>query len=679
MTESTSTEQSKPSTSSWFSNFDLTNQLTNLSSSIVQATTKVGAVANTIVQKSLPQRPSTPNENEEPNTESNKDLTSILTDFSSSVIKSAQQLKQAVEQKTILGHFTKEHEKFLTEKRTQQRREESAVPPWVGYKEEEEMKKQILALSQEQRIFLRDPPPGANYHFDMITAYPIALATLEVDENLKKMRFELVPKKITEESFWCNYFYRVSLIKQSTQLNALANENTNSQAINEADTSSTHADRRTSELNDKMFDGNQDFVSEDYDTTDINMDDIRREIEQLSITKKNSTKTKSSSPDLDEREWVKALDDELENVSTEQLENVSAEELEAQINEVLSAVTIRDNDLAKVNMGISPSELNDDEEKQTNAKRRRTDKRNTPMTHIEYDSLQEYGYHFKNDKLVSIESNEPFKFDVFDDKEENQKRYETIGKLIDNAVFDLLESTCKLQRVTVPIDAKRNEKTSFIFVSNDLSTAKYLMIIIHGTGVVRAGQWSRKLIINEGLEIGSQMEYIRRARAAGYAVIVTNTNLNDFQSSRSLRRHSTHPIRGSSSAEEHGCYVWEHFVRPSPAKHICIMAHSYGGAVVLEMARQFLKEFEQYVFAIALTDSPMTVYGRRVKKNVLQMLKQKTINWVTDTEKTDTVIGESDCCQLRSAGHTIHEWTSHTAIDAIFKYFAAKRQKLEQN
>jgi hypothetical protein len=56
---------------------------------------------------------------------------------------------------------------------------------------------------------------------------------------------------------------------------------------------------------------------------------------------------------------------------------------------------------------------------------------------------------------------------------------------------------------------------------------------------------SVRLIINEGLEIGSQIEYIRRARAAGYAVIVTNTNLNDYESSRSLRRHTRYPIRVS--------------------------------------------------------------------------------------------------------------------------------------
>ncbi|CAF4221836.1 unnamed protein product [Adineta steineri] len=305
-------------------------------------------------------------------------------------------------------------------------------------------------------------------------------------------------------------------------------------------------------------------------------------------------------------------------------------------------------------MGACSSELNDNKETTDNTKRQRTQKtKNVQDTHIEYDSLEGYGYHFKNGKLVSIASDEPFKFNVYTDSEENQKRYESIGRSVDDAIFDLLESTCQLQRVSVPIDAKRDEQKSFIFVSNDLSTADYLMVIIHGTGVVRAGQWSRKLIINEGLEIGSQIEYIRRARTAGYA--------------------------GSSTAEEHGCYVWENFVRKSHAKHICIMAHSYGGAVVLEMASKFLKEFNERVFAIALTDSPMTVYGRRVNKKVLQMLKKKTINWITDTEKVDTDLGDSDCCQLRSAGHTIHEWTSHTAIDAIFKYFTEERQKLEQN
>lgn len=45
---------------------------------------------------------------------------------------------------------------------------------------------------------------------------------LSEDPSLSRMRFELVPKAVREEIFWRNYFYRVSLIKQSAHLAELA-------------------------------------------------------------------------------------------------------------------------------------------------------------------------------------------------------------------------------------------------------------------------------------------------------------------------------------------------------------------------------------------------------------------------------------------------------------------------
>ena len=49
---------------------------------------------------------------------------------------------------TFLGDFSKEQEKFVTENKEKEKKTEAAVPPWVGYNEEETMKSQILALSQ---------------------------------------------------------------------------------------------------------------------------------------------------------------------------------------------------------------------------------------------------------------------------------------------------------------------------------------------------------------------------------------------------------------------------------------------------------------------------------------------------------------------------------------------------
>ncbi len=48
---------------------------------------------------------------------------------------------------TIIGDFRREQDKFMTENRDKKKQSEAAVPPWVGYNEEEAMKKQILSLS----------------------------------------------------------------------------------------------------------------------------------------------------------------------------------------------------------------------------------------------------------------------------------------------------------------------------------------------------------------------------------------------------------------------------------------------------------------------------------------------------------------------------------------------------
>jgi len=118
----------------------------------------------------------------------------------------------------MLSEFDEEQNKFV---KMQQRRQGAAVPPWVGYNEEEKMKKQILSLSLDERNVLRDPPAGVDFVFDFESNMPVATAMLETDPKLNDLRFKLVPKVIKEDKFWRNYFYRVSLIKHSSQLASL--------------------------------------------------------------------------------------------------------------------------------------------------------------------------------------------------------------------------------------------------------------------------------------------------------------------------------------------------------------------------------------------------------------------------------------------------------------------------
>lgn len=254
--------------------------------------------------------------------------------LSESVVETAQTLKKSVEDgkingiidKTILGDFQKEQERFVQEKKA--RKSSAAVPPWVGYNEEDTIQQQILALSSDKRNFLRDPPAGVQFHFDCEQMYPVAMVMLEEDELLRKMRFHLVPKQVKEEVFWKNYFYRVSLIKQSAQLTALAAQ----QAAERRDVKETGTIPETGHQKDvvkrktppaicttkpKSREDEEEistsppvseFVSDAFDSCKINEDDLRKEMEQLVLDKREHPNTQQE----ETAEWERELQEELQ-------------------------------------------------------------------------------------------------------------------------------------------------------------------------------------------------------------------------------------------------------------------------------------------------------------------------------------------------------------------------------
>lgn len=159
---------------------------------------------------------------------------------------------------------------------------EEALPPWVGYPEEETLKEEILSLSTDRRNFVRSPPAGVQFQFDYETFYPVALATLAVDPNLETMRFELVPKIIKEELFWRNYFYRVSLIRQSTQLSTMT-QGGNRTASRE---SSFDEDDKTDEADTPSDSPVHEFVSDAFQSQTLSKDlkEVQEGIKRLGGT-----------------------------------------------------------------------------------------------------------------------------------------------------------------------------------------------------------------------------------------------------------------------------------------------------------------------------------------------------------------------------------------------------------
>lgn len=279
--------------------------------------------------------------------------------LSESVVEKAQTFKKSVEEgkingfidKTILGDFQKEQEKFVQEKKA--KKSSAAVPPWVGYFEEDTIQQQVLALSADKRNFLRDPPSGVQFHFDFEQMYPVAMVMLEEDELLRKMRFHLVPKQVKEEVFWKNYFYRVSLIKKSAQLTALAAQ----QALERRDVykagcspedphqkdvvkQKTPSAINSSKTKSREGDGEistsppvSEFVSDAFDSCKINEEDLCKEMEQLVLNKKEHPKTLHEETVDWERELQKELQEYDVLVDNEHYDDSWDREIEEMLKE----------------------------------------------------------------------------------------------------------------------------------------------------------------------------------------------------------------------------------------------------------------------------------------------------------------------------------------------------------
>ncbi|XP_014885536.1 cotranscriptional regulator ARB2A homolog [Poecilia latipinna] len=244
-------------------------------------------------------------------------------------------------------------------------------------------------------------------------------------------------------------------------------------------------------------------------------------------------------------------------------------------------------------------------------------------------TLEEFEYAFnENGQLRHIQTGEPFVFNAREDLHRwNQKRYEALGEIITKYVYELLEKKCNLTKAFLPVGATDDEPRSFIYLSTDaLTNPNKLLVLIQGSGVVRAGQWARRLIINQDLDSGTQIPFIMKAMEEDYGVMVLNPNENyleveksakdspinspaepsdepaekrerkDEQESKKKREFYEKyrnpqketeteriPIRENTSSEEHVLYVWDHFVSKAAAKNVFIIAHSYGGLSFVEL------------------------------------------------------------------------------------------------
>jgi len=207
-------------------------------------------------------------------------------------------VQDSVYKAPLMAEFNKEQEDFIKNKG------ETEIPtaPWSGYHNEEELKDKIIALSEDKRNFLRAPPTGVNFDFEYSAVASHAVVLLQADARLSKMRYELVPKKVKEDEFWRNYFYRLGLIKQSFELSNSMSAETTTKKEKPCPLPKA-VDDDTSD-NPTATDGDDEFVSELHQASSKDVADADEALKKLGLAKNDAEWEAELEGELNEYEMV---------------------------------------------------------------------------------------------------------------------------------------------------------------------------------------------------------------------------------------------------------------------------------------------------------------------------------------------------------------------------------------
>ncbi|TKR87386.1 hypothetical protein L596_011790 [Steinernema carpocapsae] len=250
------------------------------------------------------------------------------------------------------------------------------------------------------------------------------------------------------------------------------------------------------------------------------------------------------------------------------------------------------------------------------------------------EDLESLGYYFDKEGVLRTTEN----------KEKvgrlpSQAAYEQLGDTVTEAVFEIMKSPpYNLQCVTLEPSGVN------FYASQNYKEAATLVVLVHGTGVVRAGQWARRLIINNSLNEGTMLPMIKEFQNnKNYAVVLLNYN-------------ETTKVKNPVA---NGCLVWDELTEDKiKADKIVVIAHSFGGYVTLKMLQS--TDEDERVKAVILTDSSHEAISYALMWDEPPACR----HWVTSEKALDAPLKAN----VVSAGTTVHEETTLKATESIYEF-----------
>mmetsp|Transcript_21356 Transcript_21356/g.40190 ORF Transcript_21356/g.40190 Transcript_21356/m.40190 type:complete len:332 (+) Transcript_21356:39-1034(+) len=271
----------------------------------------------------------------------------------------------------------------------------------------------------------------------------------------------------------------------------------------------------------------------------------------------------------------------------------------------------------------------------------------------------------------------------------DQANYDAVADAVVSYVQLQLTALCGL--VPLPLPPHPGEANSVVYASNNLEahTGPLLLLVCGSAPGGAAGVWGRSLCINSSLHEGAMFDYIFRAEALGWAVLVANPNINDC--------HGV-PVTGSESPHQHLCTLWKSYISTAPASCVLVVAHSYGAPTMVNLLK-VEPEARSRISALAFTDGmafpPGSLLMEAVPENSKEtstlrsaLLHFETLapeafkpasadvrsclrvarNFKASAEPAGTPLEDVEGVLAVSAGHTSHPATTHASTEPLFAF-----------
>ncbi|KAF9978426.1 hypothetical protein BGZ73_002322 [Actinomortierella ambigua] len=176
---------------------------------------------------------------------------------------------------------------------------------------------------------------------------------------------------------------------------------------------------------------------------------------------------------------------------------------------------------------------------------------------------------------------------------------------------------------------------------------------------------------------GSVLSTIRRARANGYGVIITNPNTqfwyNGVATMHCPPSGELSIIPGIESPEKHVAYVLKHFVSRAKSNDIFFIAHQYGCHALLQSISEQFSTWKDRISACSCIESSHAIMGYNADE-FPAWVRQNVVGYVMSNpeERGKVTYMRPQGCNFFSTGTMEFDHTVIEAMEPTFKFFATR-------